>query len=334
MRKVVYVIVCSLIVGASIAAILWWHSFANHSGTSPVAQHSVGPTKSMHSEAPGFPGASSADTSVGRSFTPTNYKQLLSQSHNYWDYAHEILAAAKSGDPDAQYYLSKVVMHCRAENKMYFQHRGVHLTLDEGLQYAVKRHLPMDVAQSVYDRCHQFQDENDAVLGDPTDWLAKATASAQPLAEATTASRMFMGAQMRNFARAGGVENPSDSFDVKSDPNIDPRGLLRAAAESKDPEVLFQIGELQPFLDPSQKNELVTRFAWWLVACERGLDCSTTAQWVRNGCSADPVCLSSTSPQDLLRYLAGDNWADVQVKAESISAGLDAGNWDDLGLGP
>ena len=266
---------------------------------------------------------------VGNS-TPTSYKESFAEARNYWEYAHKILPAAKAGDADAQFYLARLMERCSEDNKMYFQHKGATLNVDEALQYAVKRNLPVERVQTIYERCHEFQNQDLTELGDATDWLAKATESGQPLAQTNTATKIFMHDRQANFAAAGGVLDPGPSIGA----GMDPRDLLRAAVESKDPEVLFDIGSLQGTLtQATPTDEKTTRYAWWLVACQRGFDCSTKAEWVINSCNNAPICASANSPGDLVRTFSGDNWPDVQQRAMEINAKLDAGQWDALGLG-
>ncbi len=262
--------------------------------------------------------------------TPRSYKESFAAAGNYWEYAHKILPAAKAGDADAQFYLARVIERCNEDNSMYFQHKGVTLGVDEALQYAVKRNLPVERVQTIYERCHEFQNQDPTELGDATDWLAKATESGQPLAQTTTATKIFMHDRWAKFAAAGGVLDPAPSIGA----GMDPRDLLRAAVESKDPEVLFDIGTLQGTLtQATAMDEKTTRYAWWLVACQRGFDCSSKAEWVINSCSNAPMCASATSPNDLVRTFSGDDWPDVQQRALEINDKLDAGQWDALGFG-
>jgi hypothetical protein len=261
----------------------------------------------------------------------TNYKKLLAESHNYWNFAHKTLPAAQDGDANAQYYLSKSLEYCKESNEFYFEHKGKQLTFDEGLQYAAKRNLPYEIAQEVYEKCHEFKEHASSELGNAADWLAKATDSRQPVAQATTASKMLMQDLQQNLAKSGGVLNPNKEAQIGN--GADPRELLRAAVQSREPEVLFSIGEAQGLLDPLNSDKNTNRFAWWLVACQRGFDCSATADWVKVSCGNDPQCASANSPSDLVRSLAGDSWPGVQQRAQEISAKLDAGQWSALGLG-
>jgi len=260
-----------------------------------------------------------------------DYKKSFAEAHDYWDYAHRLLPAAKAGNADAQFYLSRVLERCDEDNRMYFQRRGQKIGLDEGLQYAVKRHLSIEVAQSVYDKCHEFQENDSADLGSASDWLARATAAGQPIAKTTTASKLLLKDLQENLARAGGVPNPNTKATIETE--SDPRSLFRSAVRSKDPEVLFMIGDAQRLLYPASSDSSVSQFAWWLVACQRGFDCSGDAVWVKNSCGDNADCTSIADPMDRVRKLAGDQWPVVQQRAQDISAKLDAGRWDELGLG-
>jgi hypothetical protein len=284
-------------------------------------------------------GATLAPASVAGAASPQrvtravsmNYKKAFQSATDYWAFAQAILPGAKAGNAGAQYYLSRAMEQCDEDNRMYFQHKGQKLSLDEGLQFAVKRRLSIEIAQSVFDKCHGFQAGDLTELGSAPDWLAKATDAGQPLAEATTARKILTQDMLKNFAKAGGVPDQSTTVTVGN--GADPRQLLRAAVKSGDPEVLFAIGDVQGLLYPADSDTNTTRFAWWLLACQRGFDCSGGADWVRNTCAGDPQCASASSPSDLVRSLAGDKWPAVQQRAQEISAKLAAGQWGELDLG-
>jgi hypothetical protein len=261
-----------------------------------------------------------------------DYKSSFAESLNYWNFAHYALSAANAGNADAQFYLSKALDYCAQHNSLYFQRKGKPINLDEGLQYAVQRHLPIDIAQAVYDRCHEFVDHDGSELGSAAEWLARATSAGQPLAQTVTASKILMQELQQDFTKAGGVANPNSETSIVN--GDDPRELLRTAVQSKDPEVLFSIGEAQPLLDPTNTDKNTNRFAWMLVACQRGFDCSANAEWVKNSCANDPRCASANSPSDLVRTLAGDKWPEVEQRAHDLSVNLDQGQWSALGLGP
>jgi hypothetical protein len=263
---------------------------------------------------------------------PDDFRTLFQQSTNYWKLAQKILSAANSGNADAQVYLSKTLTYCSELNKFYFQHRGTRLSLDEGLQYAAKRNLPYDIAQKVYERCHDFNDNDTASLGDPAEWLARATSARQPLAQALTASAILMQNSTEQLKKASGVANPDNAHFVAGD--ADPFALLRDAVRSRDPEVLFNIGEAQALRHSANADGNTVRYAWWLVACERGFDCSANADWVKTSCGGTNECASAQDPTDLVRNLAGENWPAVQRLAADLNAKMEGGQWDELGIGP
>jgi hypothetical protein len=111
---------------------------------------------------------------------------------------------------------------------------------------------------------------------------------------------------------------------------IDPRELLRAAVKSLDPQVLDTIGRVQLLLNLSNPDSNIEYFAWTYVACQRGLNCSPTSHWAQdcpNNCNA-------STPASVMMGWSGSDWPAVQQRADEINAKLDAGQWDELGLGP
>jgi len=257
-----------------------------------------------------------------------DYKKRYQDAKDYWEFAHAVLPAAKAGDADAQYYLSAVIEECDIDNKMFFTHRGQILSLDEGLEWAAKRHLSVAQAQSIYERCNQFLTNDARQLGKPSEWRAKATKAGQPLAEATTASKVLQQTLLQHFARNGGVPNQDPKPELES--GADAHALFHEAVKSRDPEVLFMIGEAQGLLYPSRNDTDVTRFAWWLVACQRGFDCTANGSFVKEACADYPECQSAVSPSDLVQSASRDKWPEVQQRAQEIGAKLDAGQWDEL----
>jgi hypothetical protein len=257
-----------------------------------------------------------------------DYKKLYDAAQNYWDVAHAALPAAKAGNAEAQFYLSRVIEQCEIDNKMFFRRRGQTLSLDEGLQLAANRNVSVALAQTIFERCHQFLTSDATELGSSSEWLAKATRAGQPLAEATTASKILLQTMMQNFARDGGVPNQDPKPELES--GADPRTLFYQAVKSKDAEVMFMIGEAQGLLYPSRSDTDVTRFAWWLVACQRGFDCTADGRFVKQACAEFPDCQSAAGPTDLVRSASQDKWPEVQQRALEISTMLDAGQWDEL----
>jgi hypothetical protein len=258
------------------------------------------------------------------------YKKRFADAHDYLSFARDILPAAKAGNPDAQYYLWKAMEYCADANRAYFERRGQPVGLDQALQNAARLPQHSDV-QLAYDRCQEFFNEDTSAFGTAADWLASATRAGQPLAESATASKLVAQGLLDNFAKAGAVPT---SIPEPAKLKADPQELLYEAVQSKEPEVLFSVGQLYPPMNPNDPDSNVVRYAWILLACERGLDCTANADWVKDGCfGTDIACSSATNSSDYVRFLAGDQWPQVEQRARELGYQLDQGNWDELGLG-
>jgi hypothetical protein len=255
----------------------------------------------------------------------------LAKPRDNWDRATQLLGAAKAGDRDAQYNLFAVIYWCNAIMDSYFTMDGTPLTLDEGLERAANASQKRQ-AQEEFPRCHRFREHNVAFeLGSAEYWLEKATQSGQPLAQAETARRILYQDSMNTNVPL--FSNPAAGFSVSipsgAPPNRRAVDLLRAAVKSLDPQVLEIIGGAQTELHGSRMAEVVDRYAWLYVACQRGADCSPTSHWATD-CQEN--CDVST-PERIVKAWSRDEWPAVQQRAKEINAKLDAGKWDELGLG-
>ncbi len=248
-----------------------------------------------------------------------------------WDRATQLLGAAKSGDRDAQYRLFAIIDWCNAILESYFRRDGMPLTLDEGLEGTANASQKRQ-AQEEFSHCHRFREHNVALeLGSANYWLEKATENGQPVAQAVTAGRR-LDEDARNTAVPLGNGSPGMSITIPSgvSPDRSAVDLLRAAVKSLDPQVLEIIGTEQTELHGSRMGETVDRFAWIYVACQRGLDCSSTSRWAV-GC---PKGCDVSTPEKIIMAWSRDEWPAVQQRAMDINAKLDAGKWNELGLGP
>jgi hypothetical protein len=265
-----------------------------------------------------------ADGLSEKASTSADYKKSFADARDYSDYAHQILPAARAGNADAQLFLFKVLDFC--DHPGYFElNGGKFRTLDEAIRFAAAIPAPIEPVQLMYDRCHQFfNQQGHAELGNAMDWLAQATAAGQPVAQATTAQLRMGQDDLKQYVKAG-----ASPTELTTAPLIggaaDPRGLLRAAVESRDPEVIFDIGTVQGDLNPSlsRTDQIIHQIAWMYLACQRGLDCPANGQG-RKG---------DWGSVDNLMSMAKDNWPAAQQLAQQINAKLDAGQWDELGLG-
>src|SRR6185437_13805385 len=136
-----------------------------------------------------------------------------------------------------------------------------------------------------------------------------------PVAQATTASFQIMQDRMKvagigsNWLAQAPIERDSD-----------PQTLLREALQSGDPDALLQISTMTGLLIPGESHQqsAIDRWAWTVVACQRGASCSQ--------------CGSDCDTRHLMEA-AGNDWGTVQVRAQEISDKLDSQQWDELGLG-
>ena len=96
---------------AAIAAISMWLMRAVPTPALPQQPRSV--TQPSKAEAPAAPAKGPAVGSATNTSGAIDYKKAFTEAHNYWDYAHRVLPAAKAGNPDAQFYLSRVLERCR-----------------------------------------------------------------------------------------------------------------------------------------------------------------------------------------------------------------------------
>ncbi len=266
---------------------------------------------------------------------PINYSVSLASSRDYWNYALAILPAANAGNADAQFYLWKVIDFCGHPYNRWFEDAskpGRLMTLDDAMQEAASQNAALDIVQVMWDRCHRLRELDSGILGNKMDWLSQATKAGQPIAQATTARLRMLQDQAKQLVNAGATSTQKTAQPPIAGA-LDPRQLLRDAVASKDPAVLYEIASVQALLHrtDSRAQNGINYVAWLYVACQRGLDCSSNADWVRLSCN--PRISNCEGGTATLMNMAGDNWPAVEQRAQEINTLLDAGRWDELGIG-
>ena len=263
---------------------------------------------------------------------PSAIRQRMKTAKDYYALAKELLPQAQAGDPEAQYVLFMTYRMC-------FDSSGIERKYYENVnavrENAIKYGLSVDDAVYRYQQCHGFNTDDAKSLGDPWDWLQKATNAGYPMAQAQTASERFLQNSLKAAVRAGG--SPTDPT-VNLPPiggDADPRDLLTAAVQSGDPDVLIEIANLQLRLNPTQPRDVITlnSIAWRYIACQRGADCSAYGPETMTNCApTDSQC--APVPERFLSTVNND-WAPVQERVNQINAALNAKQWDQLpGLTP
>jgi len=257
----------------------------------------------------------------------------LSSAGDYQAFVKNALGAARAGDANAQFNVWKATNYCDENGRFYFIRGEQKLSREEGLAWAIRRNVPYTTAQRVYDRCHAFlESETPIDTAESIRWLNAAAEQGHPVAQSILAAKILEEKMLRGFEGTSGAESPRADVE-KLDETRTPAELLQAAVRSREPEVLFRIGDMMTLLDPAAPDVSVQRLAWMAVACERGLDCSAQADWVAASCLT-AECSSINSNTEVVRIIAGDLWSAVQQRARQLSEKLDAGRWEELGLSP
>lgn len=269
---------------------------------------------------------------IGSTATSTSaIVPLLAKTRDDWELATELFGSAKAGDRNAQYQLFAVIDDCETLMGYYFTRNDTPLTLAEGIAKAANASQKAQ-AQDAFVHCHRFPDHNVALeIGSAEYWLNKATENGQAVAQAITA-RNKLDEDARNTA-VPLASNPAAgiSISIASGAPPDRRAvdLLRAGVKSLDPQVLAIIGNEQTSLHGSRMAETVDRYAWIYVACQHGLNCSATSHWATD-C---PTGCDVSTPEGIIMAWSREEWPAVKERASELNAKLNAGKWNDLGLG-
>lgn len=307
---------------AVVAAVFWWQESPEARGAS-MTPPAVSPLSRPSNQA-GEPSATPQTTPAPATARPTSIRQRMKDSNDWYALAKEILPLARAGDPEAQFVLFKTYRDC------FYRYQTKYDSENAARERATAIGLSADDAAQVYRQCHRFSTDAANSLGDPWDWLQRATDSGYPIAQATTAKERLLQDQLKAATRAGGSPTDPTLFLPPLGGDNTPRELLAVAAQSADPEVLTAIGNLQRVLNPTQPKDvtLLNMTAWMYAACQRGADCSVYGAATVTNCGPnDGNC--APVPNTFLRWV-NDDWTPVQEKVDQINAALNAKRWDQL----
>lgn len=262
--------------------------------------------------------------------TSRAYAESFKKAANYLLYIQSVLDDARAGDPNAQYYLGKALQFCEATSKdssygIFLHQEGAGFVFAQPLQYAdsIGREV---LAPSVEARCHDLENrkQSDAEFGTASDWIALAAASGQPAAESALALDALNHLGNGSLSSAPSSAEHIDGSDAARD-------LLLTAAISNDPEALWNVGTAQGAIAQSYDDKVTNQLAWWLISCDRGLDCSADADWIRLSCKAAD-CPTFADGTEFIRFISAERWDLVESRAKEISQKIDAGQWSQLGI--
>lgn len=314
-----------------------WRSLADrhaHSGAAALAPAASG-TATPPVRAPQPPSRIAGANARAPSSAPfaTDFAETFREARNYRSFIVSALPAAQHGDRDAEYFLSAALAYCDETNRFFFRRGDKTLSVDAAiLERSRFGGIDMtDAIRRAYDRCREVNATQDASWRTAEQWLAKAAQAGQPMAQMRTAEEIFL-----RLAKADALAAADNGSGDESAELSEARALVRAAVQSRDPEAIFEMGDAVAIVKPEEQGSEYFREAvtWRYVACLRGLDCSPTAEWYLQFCLHDPNCVPGESGIDYLRRAAQlQGMVDLQERANALNDQIDAGAWNDLGLG-
>jgi hypothetical protein len=266
----------------------------------------------------------------------SSIRQRMRTAKDWYALAKEILPQARAGDPEAQYVLFQTFRDCFDTSGLErVQFPGNAVDNLNAVRELANQHGLSDSFVSHFQQCHGFNTDDAASLGDPWDWLQKATDAGYAPAQATTAQERLMQDQSKASVRAGAHPTDPAAYRTPIGGDASPRDLLVAAVQSDDPDVLGAIANLLRLLNPTQPLEVtkVNSIAWQFVACQRGTFCSDLGSATVTNCGPnDGQCVPVP---DMFLSQVNNNWAPVQERVNQINAALAAKQWNKLpGLAP
>jgi hypothetical protein len=242
-----------------------------------------------------------------------SFESRFHASADLWQFAESIHLAAEAGDPAAQYYLSRALKYCDDNFRFYFVRGNRRRTLDEAMQWASTRPgLEAEEAREVHARCSRLQ-ETSHRFGTAGEWLSASKEKGFSLALIDTA---------RQLAVTAGVSGAKENVEMRSEA----KRLALRALESKDPQVIFDMGDLVALFAGDMKKGSQEQWVWRLAACKRGYECGQDAEWIQLQCRFDPNCQPYESGVDFIRRMNSEDFDEIERLANDLNARLDAGD--------
>jgi hypothetical protein len=323
----------SLRAGLALAAMLAlaagvWHSTQSreppHAGSTQRAAMVPG-------EAPSAPQTEGAaprpdDAAVP---SPGSFATRFQDAGNYSQFIESALPAAKGGDAEAQNYIAAALQYCDETYRLYFKRRDKVLSVDDAIATWTSRsdYRQVENLKVAEAHCGDVYGRVDPAWGSATEWLARAAQAGQPVALFRKGTQIWMDMESNRaptYSRPDGTPYTLDEA----------RAMVRAAARSANPEVLFEVGDMTLLLKPDSDHEdNRDTWTWRYVACLRGLDCRAEANWHRQFCTWDPDCRPDEPGMDYLRRVALQNGIyDLELRASQVNERIDARDWVALEL--
>ncbi len=232
---------------------------------------------------------------------------------------------AEAGNPDAQFALYRTLDYCDREYHFFFL-RGK--TLDEVLAWESGKYgSDTEEIRRTYEHCRALKEAGEQ-FGSAATWLQRATEAGHALAEAASATKMLLAATHHDPGQ--GASEPHRITTQEQRKRAE--ALLKKALGSKQPGVLWTIGDMQLLLSGSETHAQTQQWAWRLAACHSGYDCSESADWVRFMCRYEPNCQPYETGEGFIRQMTGNDYPEVVSLAREIATKFKNGTLDYLYL--
>jgi hypothetical protein len=258
--------------------------------------------------------AESATTSVSPSgpLVPAGETDALEQ-------VSRLLAKGNPSSADDQYRLYELLSGCAVGYDSYFSGKTSRLSKEEAAMRAEALRTADDDATDIYQFCHRLIEERAELTTTAGDWLEKALAQNHPRAQTARATQLI---------NALALANPAVGRTAPANAERDARQLLANAIASGDGQVLWTLAEHRSMLGGTAEEAGKDRWAMMLASCDRGVDCSPEAQWVKRYCKADPatLCPINANAEEMIRSKTGSDFEMIKMRAQEINALIDAGN--------
>jgi len=249
----------------------------------------------------------------------TDFAAQLREAPDYLEYVRSLLGPARAGNHAAQFYIFRALDKCKYEFSLYFGAR-IRRSLDEALRSAAEKGWPFDSEEvrRVHGRCSRLMESDAKEFGDRNEWLGLASDGKYPLAQVYYARYLSMEARKSDSDDAAGRETR--------------KLLLAEALRSREPEVIFEVGNSSYVTVGLDGEAAWDEHAWVLAACLRGLDCTPRSDIARPLCLFDRACQPYESVPDIIRRGNETEFPAWEDEARRINEKIDAGDWAALGF--
>jgi hypothetical protein len=241
-------------------------------------------------------------------------------SMDYLEFAASIFDAAKQGDGAAQFFLYQALNYCESAYGQYFV---VHLPRGEVRYRTMEEALPLTATNPSFTpedlrdmqaRCEKLAAMTPPPYGSFQEWLDAAGRSGYPPALALLANQ-------RSYDTMRGL--PAEEAQEAA---AQTRHLLIDALRSKDPKVIFGIGDTAAILaGRDARLAEQKKWIWMLAACADEAGCQSLSSAMRFLCRADSQCQPYETPLDIIRRKAGNDFDEIERHARELRDKIDAG---------